>query len=123
VAGLPPSPAASELIGVMTGIVVGSCSKEGAGVFVPGRGLGGCWHPRASGWVWQSCEPCLACPAPALPVSCARETPAPSRSRKRGKKEILIFNVKLPPLLEFSFCRYDFIRGEPSGAIFLTQSG
>lgn len=41
-AGLPLSPAASGVIGVMGGMVVGSCSKEGVGVFVPGEGLEVC---------------------------------------------------------------------------------
>jgi hypothetical protein len=102
VAGLPPSPAASELIGVMTGMVVGSCSREGAGVFVPGEGLALCRHPAASGCARQSGPPVVpvCCALAVLFVSCARETPAQSRSRERTTNTTLIlsvlFKLKLP---------------------------
>jgi len=89
-AGLPPSPAASELIGVMTGMVVGSCSKEGAGVFVPSEGLALCRHPAASGCARQSGPPVVF-------GACARETPAQRRHKERAENAILVFNGKLPP--------------------------
>ena len=104
-AGVPLSPGASELIGVMTGMVVGSCSKEGAGVFVPGDGLALCRHPAASGCARQSGPAVVpvCCALAVLFVSCARETPAQSRARERTTNETLAFNVRPPPLFGVFF--------------------